>query len=39
MSKSSLSLQVEEMEKLILYPGPDPDQSQNLNDWSLAKAI
>jgi len=28
--KNVLSLDIEEMEKLIRYPGPDPDQSQNL---------
>jgi len=32
MSKNELSLHVEEMEKFILYPGSDPDQSQNLID-------
>ena len=42
MSKMSLSLSslhVEEMQKSILYPGPDPDQFQNLIDWSLDEGL
>ena len=28
---------LEKMQKSILYPNTDPNQSQNLTDWSLLK--
>jgi len=37
--KYYLFFHVEEMEKSILDPGSDPDQCQNLIDWSFAKDL
>ena len=34
MTKNALFLHVEEMDKSILDPGPDMDQSQNPINWS-----
>jgi len=39
MSKNTLYLHVQEMEKSILDPDPDTDQPQNLIDWSLAEVL
>jgi len=39
MFKNAVSIRVDEMKKNILYPGPDTDQSQNLTDWSVTKAL
>jgi len=39
MSKNVLALHVGKLEKSILYPGVDTNQSQNLIDWSLTKDL